>query len=468
MKTKKFDIAIIGGGPGGYVCAIRAAQLGLNTALVEKNTNLGGTCLNVGCIPSKALLHSTEMFAFCKNESSKHGILHENLSIDLTSLMKRKEKVVQNLRHGVATLVSKRKIQVVTGTAMIEKPGFISVKAESENSQKVEAKNIVIATGSQPVELPFLPFDQKSVCSSDQAIAWDTIPSKLVVIGAGAIGLELGSVWNRLGSEVTVIEFLPQIAPTFDLDIARIAQRIFKKQGLILHTDTQVTGIQKNDERLLLKADKKGKTIEFEAEKVLVSVGRKPFNSGLGLEDLGVKRDERGFILVDKHYKTGIPGIFAIGDTIPGPMLAHKAEEEGIAVAEIIAGKAGHVNYQTIPNVIYTDPEIAAVGLTEREAKDQGLTVKIGKFPFSANGRGLASGHTDGQVKVIADSKTDALVGIQIIASHASELIAEAVTHMEYGGSAEDMARTVHAHPTLSEALKEAAMGIDHSAIHSL
>jgi dihydrolipoamide dehydrogenase len=467
MPEDTFDLAVIGSGPGGYVAAIRAAQLGLNTAIIEKDKFLGGTCLNVGCIPSKALLHSTEMYHFAAHESSAHGINTGEVSMDIATLMKKKTGVVNTLRRGVETLVKKRKIAIFKGHGKLLGEGKIEIKSEKD-SEEIIARNIILATGSKVAELPFLKCDGELVVSSDDAIAFESVPEKLIVIGGGAIGLELGSVWSRLGSDVTIVEFLPRIAATYDPDITQLAERIFKKQGMKIETAAKVTGVKINGDHAIVSVEKKGKTLEFTADKVLLSVGRVPYSEGLGLEEVGVKKDDRGRIITDESFRTNVEGVYAIGDTIEGPMLAHKAEEEGVAAAEIIAGKAGHVNYKTIPNVIYTEPEMASVGISEEEAKEQKLDTRIGKFPLAANGRAIASGTTDGMVKVIADAVTDRILGVQVISHNASELIAAAVVHMEYCGSAEDMARTVTAHPTLSESLKEAAMAVDKTSIHSL
>jgi len=466
MPEDTFDCAVIGSGPGGYVAAIRTAQLGLKTAIIEKDKFLGGTCLNVGCIPSKALLHSTEMYHFAAHESSVHGISTGDVSMDIAKLMKKKTGVVDTLRRGVETLIKKRKITILKGHGKLLGNGKIEIKGEKD-FEEIVARNIILATGSKVAELPFLKCDGMHVVSSDDAIAFDSAPDKLIVIGGGAIGLELGSVWSRLGSEVTIVEFLPRIAATYDPDITQIAERIFKKQGMKIETAATVTGVEFNGNQSIVSVDKKGKTLEFPADKVLLSVGRIPYNEGLGLEEVGVSKDDRGQIITDESFRTNVEGVYAIGDTIEGPMLAHKAEEEGIAAAEIISGKAGHVNYKAIPNVIYTEPEMASVGISEEDAKKQNLKVNIGKFSFAANGRAIASGTTDGMVKVIADAVTDRLLGVQIISHDASELIAAAVVHMEYCGSAEDMARTVTAHPTLSESLKEAAMAVDKTSIYS-
>jgi len=467
-QEQPFDIAVIGSGPGGYVAAIKAAQLGFKTALVEKDSTLGGTCLNVGCIPSKALLHSSEMYHFAGHGADAHGIDLTNLSISIEKLMAKKDKTVSQLCGGVAQLMKANKVSVFNGLGTLKGEGKIDVRG-GKNETTLEAKHIIIATGSASIELPFLPFDGETVVSSTEAIAFDKVPKKMVVVGAGAIGLELGSVWSRLGAQVDVVEFLPVIAPTFDKDVSKMAERLFKKQGMNFHLSTKVTGLKKEAGKHILTAEnKKGENVEFECDKVLVSVGRKPYTNSLGLEAAGIETDDKGRIPVDAHYKTSADGIYAIGDVIPGPMLAHKAEEEGVACVELIAGQAGHVNYDVIPNVIYTEPEISSVGITQAEAKEQGIETKAGKFNFIANGRAIASDGTDGFVKVLADKKTDRLLGVQIIGKGSSEMIASAVAHMEYGGSAEDLGRTIHAHPTMSEAVKEAALAVDGNAIHSV
>ena len=467
MSDKNFDLVVIGSGPGGYVAAIRGAQLGLKTALVEKDDNLGGTCLNVGCIPSKALLHSTEMYHFFNEKAQSHGIEAKSVSMNIAQLMKKKEEVVNKLRGGVQQLVSGRKVEILKGLGVLKGKGQVEIKNGSK-SEIVVAKNILVATGSATVELPFLKFDGKTVISSDEGIALEKAPKKLVVVGAGAIGLELGSVWKRLGSDVTVVELLPNVAPTFDKDISKLAERIFKKQGIKFELGAKVTGVKKEKNKTFLTAEKNGKALEFEADKILVSVGRRPYTEGLGADNVGLKLDAHKRIEVDSHFRTNVPGIYAIGDVTPGPMLAHKAEEEAVAAVEIIAGKHGHINYDVIPNVVYTTPEIASVGISEDEAKEKGLSVNVGKMPFAANGRALASDETDGMVKVIACKTTDKILGVQMIGPHTSELIAEAVAHMEYSGSAEDLARTIHAHPTVSETLKEAALAVDKRAIHGM
>ena len=466
MSENNFDLIIIGSGPGGYVAAIRGSQLGLKTALIEKYEHLGGTCLNVGCIPSKALLHSTEMYHFAAHGAEAHGIDLTNLSISIEKLMAKKSKTVNQLRAGVEHLMKANKVKVFNGLGMLAGLGKVRVK-EKHDETILSAKNIIIATGSSTIELPFLKFDAETVVSSDQAIAFDKVPKKLVVVGAGAIGLELGSVWARLGSQVEVIEFLPLIAPAFDKDVSKMAERLFKKQGLTFHLKTKVTGIKKENGKVILLAEKNEKQVEFEADKILVAVGRKPYTDHLGLETAGIETDDKGHIPVDAHFKTSTEGIYAIGDVIPGPMLAHKAEEEGVACVERIAGQAGHVNYNVIPNVIYTEPEIASVGVTETAAMESGIECKSGKFNLAGNGRAIATDATDGFVKVTACAKTDRILGVQVICKGASELIASAVTHMEYGGSAEDLGRTIHAHPTLSEAMKEAGLAVGAKALHS-
>ncbi len=460
-----FDLIVIGAGPGGYVCAFRAAQLGLKVALVDKRATLGGTCLNVGCIPSKALLHSSEHVVWARQHAGEHGIKLGSVDVDLSVLLKRKDDVVTKLVGGVAQLAKARKITVFTGTASFVSANVIAVTGDATpSSRQLTAKNIVLATGSAPVELPFMKFDGTTVVSSDQAIAFTSVPKKLVVVGGGAIGLELGSVWARLGSEVTVVEFLPKIIATYDDDIVRNFTRMLQKQGLRIEVGAKVTGFNKG----VLTAEREGRKLEFPADKVLVSVGRRPFTDGLALEKAGVQLDEKKRVKVDAHLLTTAPGVWAIGDVVAGPMLAHKAEEDGVAVAEWIAGKAGHVNWDLVPAVVYTSPEVASVGLGEDAAKAAGRAVNVGKFNFAANGRAIAAGATDGFVKIIADAKTDKILGAQILGHNAGELISEVVTHMEYGGSAEDLARTIHAHPTMSEAVKEAGLAVSKSALHAL
>jgi dihydrolipoamide dehydrogenase len=458
-----FDLIIIGAGPGGYVCAFRAAQLGLKVALIDKRPTLGGTCLNVGCIPSKALLHSSEHVTWAKQHAGDHGIRFGSIEVDLATLLKKKDDVVSKLVGGVAQLAKARKITVITGSATFVSASEIEVTGGAA-PVRYTAKNIVIATGSAPVELPFMKFDGQTIVSSDHAIAFPSVPKKLVVVGGGAIGLELGSVWSRLGSEVTVVEFLPKIIATYDDDVVRTFTRILQKQGLKIEVGAKVTGFAKG----ILTAERDGQKLEFPADKVLVAVGRRPFTDGLNLEKAGVALDDKKRVKVDEHLRTTAAGVWAIGDVVAGPMLAHKAEEDGVAVAEWIAGKAGHVNWDLVPAIVYTSPEVASIGLGEDTAKARGLTVNVGKFNFAANGRAIAASATDGFVKIIADAKTDKILGAQILGNNAGELISEVVTHMEYGGSAEDLGRTIHAHPTMTEAVKEAGLAVSKSAIHAM
>ncbi len=462
-----YDVAVIGAGPGGYVCAFRAAQLGLKVALIEKRPTLGGTCLNVGCIPSKALLYSTEQFVFARDHAADHGIKLSGVAPDFAALLKRKDAVVARLVGGVAALAKARKVTVLSGEASFTSPTALAVKGPS-GVTSVSAKNFVIATGSAAVELPFMRFDGQTVVSSDEAIAFARAPATLVVVGGGAIGLELGSVWARLGSDVTVVEMLPKIAAGFDDDVVRTFARLLQKQGLKLETGVKVTGLRQDAGRAVLLAEREGKPIEFPAEKILVAVGRRPFADGLGLEKAGVSLDERKRIKVDARLRTGVPGIWAIGDVVAGPMLAHKAQEDGVAVAEWIAGKAGHVDWDLVPSIIYTDPEAASIGLGEDAAKAKGIAINVGKFNFAADGRAIANDSTDGFVKIVADAKTDRILGAQILGRGAGELIAEVVAHIEYGGSAEDLGRTIHAHPTMSEAVKEAGLAVSKRAIHAI
>src|SRR6201987_4764801 len=463
---EKFDVVIIGSGPGGYIAAIRAGQLGLKTALIEKCKELGGTCLNVGCIPSKAVLTSSDHFIFVKKEAPKDGIVIDGAHVDLAKMQDRKDKVVKTFNSGVRSLMKTNKVTVLEGLGTITAPGKISVQSSSGETQEVAANNIVIATGSAPVELPFAKFDGKTVVSSTEGLEFGEAPKKLIVIGAGAVGLELGSVWNRLGSEVTMLEFLPRIALGFDLELSNLLQRLLTAQGMTFHLDTKVSGVKVDNSRATVTATKDGQEVKFDADKVLVSVGRRPFSDGLGAEKVGVELDEKKRIKVDKHFRTNVEGIYAIGDVIAGPMLAHKAEDEGIACIEIIAGKAGHVNYEAIAGIIYTNPELAGVGLTEDQAKEQGIDVKIGKFPFRANSRALSVDDVEGMVKFVADTKSDRILGAHILHHLASELIAEAVSVIEFGGSSEDIGRTTHSHPTLSEAVREAALNVEKRALH--
>ena len=463
---EKFDVVIIGSGPGGYIAAIRSGQLGLKTALVEKDKELGGTCLNVGCIPSKALLTSSDHFMFVKKEAAKHGIVIDGAHVDLAKMQERKNKVVKTFNNGVRSLMKTNKVTVLEGTGTISAPGKISVASSNGQTQEIETKNIIIATGSTPVELPFAKFDGKTIVSSTEALEFTEPPKKLVVIGAGAVGLELGSVWNRLGSEVTVLEFLPRIALGFDLELSNLLQRLLTAQGMTFHLEAKVNAIRVNDDHATVTATKDDQELKFDADKVLVSVGRRPFSDGVGAEKVGVELDEKKRIKIDKNFRTNIEGVYAIGDVIAGPMLAHKAEDEGIACVEIIAGRASHVNYEAIAGIIYTNPELAGVGLTEDQAKEQGKEVRIGKFPFRANSRALCSDDVEGMVKFVADGKTDRILGAHILHHLASELIAEAVSVIEFGGSSEDIGRTCHSHPTLSEAVREAALNVEKRALH--
>ncbi len=472
--SQSFDLIVIGSGPGGYVCAFRAAQLGLQVALIDKRAALGGTCLNVGCIPSKALLASSEHYAFAKGHAAEHGIKIDGVSIDVAAMLKKKDGIVAKLTGGVAALAKARKITVFTGSARfltaheieITPPPAASGEISNHKSQIINAPQAVIATGSAPVELPFLKFDGHTILSSTEALTLPAVPKTLVVVGGGAIGLELGSVWARLGAGVTVVEFLPKIAATYDDDIARAFTRLLQKQGLKIEVNAKVTGY--DTARRVLTAERDGQPLEFPADKVLVAVGRRPYADGLDLAAAGVALTDKKRIQVDAHLRTTAPGIWAIGDVIDGPMLAHKAEEDGVAVAEWIAGKHGHVNWDLVPAVIYTEPEVASVGLGEDTAKARGIAIKVGKFNFAANARALANDAGDGYVKIIADAQTDKILGAQILGRNAGELISEIVTHMEYGGSAEDLARTIHAHPTMSEAVKEAALAVSKSALHAL
>jgi dihydrolipoamide dehydrogenase len=464
----QFDLVVIGAGPGGYVAAIRAAQLGMKVACVEKSRTLGGTCLNVGCIPSKAMLDSSELFHLSKERFQKHGIQFDGLRLDLSAMLARKDGVVKGLTDGVRYLFRKNKVEPIFGTAKISSPNSVQVALNEGGGAEVQAGHILVATGSAPVALPFLPFDGRAVVDSTGALTFDRVPEHLVVIGAGYIGLELGSVWRRLGAKVTVLEFLPRITPLADQELGELLKRSLVKQGLEIHLETKVTGASVEGDRVEVRAQKKdGAETGFACDRVLVAVGRRAYTQGLGLAELGIAVDPRtGKVAVDARFRTGVPTISAIGDVIEGPMLAHKAEDEGIACAEILAGKAGHVNYDTIPSVIYTWPEMAGVGLTEEQVKEKGREYRVGKFPFQANGRAKAMDETEGLVKILADAATDRVLGVHILGPRASEMIAEAVAVMEFAGSAEDIARTCHAHPTLSEATREAALAVEGRAIH--
>ncbi len=463
-----YDLIVIGTGPGGYVCAIRAAQLGMKVAVVEKRATHGGTCLNVGCIPSKALLHASELFEEAGHSLGKMGIGVGTPKLDLATMMKFKDEGVDGNVKGVDFLLKKNKIDSVHGLGRIAAPGKVEVKAADGKTQTLETKNIVIATGSDVAPLKGVDIDGKLIVTSDQAIALQKVPGHLLVVGAGVIGLELGSVWRRLGSKVTVVEFLDRILPGIDSEVGRQSQRLLEKQGLVFKLGSKVTGVDSSGPTLKAQVEpaKGGAAETIEADVVLVAIGRVPFTDGLGLDEAGVKKDNRNRVIVDAHYATNLPGIYAIGDVIAGPMLAHKAEDEGMAVAEILAGQAGHVNYDVIPNVIYTFPEIASVGKSEDELKEAGVAYSTGKFPFTANGRAKANHQTDGFVKILADAKTDRVLGVHIVGSDAGNMIAQAATAMEFGAAAEDIARTCHAHPTLPEAVKEAALAVAKRAIH--
>ncbi len=466
MAEDGFDVVVIGGGPGGYVCAIKAAQLGLKTACIEMRGALGGTCLNVGCIPSKALLTSSHKFAEAGHSFAEHGIKVGKLELDLKGMMDRKTKVVGDLTKGIEFLFKKNKVTYLKGIGQLLGDGKIAVKGES--NQTVSAKHIIIATGSDVTPLPGVAIDEKQIVSSTGALALEKVPEHLIVIGAGVIGLEMGSVWLRLGAKVTVVEFLDRVVPTIDTEIGTQFQRILAKQGMTFKLSTKVTAAKsaKGKITLTLEPAKGGDKEELIGDAVLVAIGRKPYTEGLGLETAGVALDEKGRIKTDQHFQTNVPGIYAIGDVIAGPMLAHKAEEEGMALAEILAGQAGHVNYETVPNIVYTWPELASVGKSEDELKAAGVSYKIGKFPFLANSRGKSSGETDGLVKLIADAKTDRLLGAHILGPDAGTLIHECVMAMEFAGSAEDVARAFHGHPTFNEAIKEAALAISSKPIH--
>ena len=463
---ESFDFAVIGAGPGGYVAAIRAAQLGMRVTLVEKEASLGGTCLNVGCIPSKALLESSELLHQARNAFQKHGITTGTVGLDLGRMMARKDQVVKQLTDGIGLLMKKNKIIVVKGRGSLAGEGRILVRQEP-GEKEIRARNILLAAGSLPVELSSVPFDGKHIVSSTEALAFHEVPEHLVVVGGGAVGLELGSVWNRLGAKVTVVEILPHILPFADRQVAKTLERVLSKQGLTFRLGSKVSGAGIEGDRVTVNVtDENGNTESLRCEKLLVSVGRRPATEGLGLRERGVHVDQAGRIEVDDNFWTGVTGVYAIGDLVRGPMLAHKAAEEGVAVAERIAGKAGHVNYGAIPNVVYTSPELAQVGITEEDAKARGLPYKSGRYYFKANGRAKCLGEEEGMVKILSHAETDRLLGVHILGPRASELIAEAVMAFEFQASTEDVARTVHAHPTLSEMLKEAALAVDRRSIH--
>ena len=464
-----YDLAVIGSGPGGYVCAVKAAQLGLKVAVIEKMPTFGGTCLNIGCIPSKALLHVSEMFEQAGHKFQDFGIQIGTPKLDLAAMMGHKDGVVEQNTSGVTFLFKKNKIDAFQGTGVIAGPGKVRVLgADGREQMVVEAVSIVIATGSDVAPLRGVEIDETRVVSSTGALALGQVPGRMIVVGAGVIGLELGSVWRRLGAQVTVVEFLDRILPGLDGEVGKQAQRILARQGMAFHLSSKVVSVDTSGKALKVAVEPVagGDGEILEADVVLVAIGRRPYTDGLGLDEAGVKRDDRGRILVDDHYQTAVAGIYAIGDVIAGPMLAHKAEDEGVAVAEILAGQAGHVNYGVIPNVVYTTPEIASVGKTEEELKAAGIEYRSGRFPFSANGRARAMGEKDGFVKVLAAAATDRVLGVHIIGPYAGELIQEASVLMEFAGSAEDLARVCHAHPTLSEAIKEAALSAWTKPIH--
>jgi dihydrolipoyl dehydrogenase len=464
-----YDLVVIGTGPGGYVCAIRAAQLGLKTAVVEKRATFGGTCLNVGCIPSKAMLHASELYEEAGHAFAQMGIKVGKASVDLAAMLKYKEQNVESNVKGVDFLFKKNKIEAFHGTGRIVAPGKVEVKAADGKTQTMETKNIVVATGSDVARLNGIDIDEKRIVSSTGALDLAKVPQKLLIVGAGIIGLELGSVWRRLGAEVTIVEFLDHILPGIDSEVARQFHRLLQKQGIAFKLASKVAAVDTSGRLLKVKVEPAagGGTAEtIETDIVLVAVGRVPFTDGLGLDAAGVKCDNRGRVIVNAHLRTNVAGIYAVGDVIAGPMLAHKAEDEGVAAAEIIAGQAGHVNYDVIPNVVYTNPEIACVGKTEEELKQAGIAYQVGKFPFTANSRARAILMTDGFVKILADARTDRVLGVHILGPDAGTMIAEAAVAMEFGASSEDIARTCHAHPTLNEAVKEAALAVAKRAIN--
>ena len=465
--SEKFDAIVIGGGPGGYVCAIRLAQLGKKTACVEYRGTLGGTCLNIGCIPSKNLLNLSENFQKAKN-FSKVGIEISDIKLNLDKMMKNKDKAVTVLTKGVEFLFKKNKVSYFKGFGSFVSDKKIKIKGSDGKESEIEGENIIIATGSEPSKMPNINFDEERIVSSTGALSLKKVPKKMIVIGGGYIGLEMGSVWSRLGSDVHVIEFLDHITPGMDKEISNEFMKILKKQNIKFHMSTKVEKITKKEENVEIEtSNNKGEKSSHDCDVALISIGRKAFTDNLNLEKINLKTDEKGRVKVDKNFKTDKKNIFAIGDVIQGPMLAHKAEEEGIAVAEIIAGQSGHVNYDLIPGVIYTSPEVATIGKTEEQLKKQNISYKIGKFPFMANSRAKAIDEPEGFVKILADNSTDKVLGVHIIGPHAGEMIAEMAVAMEFGASSEDIARTCHAHPTFSEAIKEAALSVDKRQIHS-
>ena len=463
-----FDLVVIGGGPGGYVCAIRAAQLGLKTACVESRGALGGTCLNVGCIPSKSLLNLSENYHKAKKDFNNQGIEISDIKLNINKMMSNKEKSVQVLTKGVEFLFKKNKVTYFKGKGVIFSKDNVVVYESNNKRTSIKAKNIVIATGSSPTSLPGVEIDEKNIVSSTGALSFSEVPKDLIIIGGGYIGLEMGSVWSRLGSNVTVVEYLDFITPGIDREVSNEFQKILTKQGIKFKLNNKVTSVTNIKNKVVVDYTNNTTSTKErqECDKVLVSVGRKPYTEGLNLSKVGIKKDDKGRIEVNEKLQTSLNNIYAIGDVIKGPMLAHKAEEEGIAVAEIIAGQAGHVNYDVIPGVIYTSPEVATVGKTEEQLKDENKSYKIGKFPFLANSRAKVNNETDGFVKILADSKTDKVLGVHIIGPHSGDMIAEMALAMEFGASAEDIARTCHAHPTHTEAIKEAALAVDKRPIH--
>ncbi|MBS14176.1 MAG: dihydrolipoyl dehydrogenase [Gemmatimonadetes bacterium] len=464
MADDSFDVIVIGAGPGGYVAAIRGAQLGMKMACVEKS-GLGGTCLNVGCIPSKALLESSQLYHQAHSTFATHGIQTGDVVLDLPAMMKRKDGIVVKMTGGIRGLFRKNKVTYLDGLGKLAGDGKVVV-SDGKGEGTYSAKHIVIATGSSPVELPFLPFDGEHVVSSTEALTFDSVPERMIVIGAGAIGLELGSVWTRLGTEVLVVELLDQICAGMDKEMSGQLQKSLQKQGLSFELAAKATGAEVKDGRVHVNLEAGGEALEEVCDRLLVAVGRRPHTDGLGAEEAGVELDDRRRVAVNDRYETKVPGVYAIGDVIAGPMLAHKAEEEGVAVVELIAGRAGHVNYGTVPGVVYTHPELASVGLTEAAAREAHGDVKIGKFPFAANGRAHSLEDIEGMVKIIAHPETDRVLGVHILGGRAAEMLGEAVIAMEFSSSAEDIARTIHAHPTLPEAMKEAALAVEKEAIH--
>ncbi len=463
-----YDLIIIGSGPGGYVAAVRAAQLGLRTACVEKEQRLGGVCLNVGCIPSKALLDSSEYYHLAQTHLTDHGIVAEGIRLDLPVMMARKDKVVGELTHNVRQLLESHKIDIIIGTAALEGPGKVAVASDSGETRRIEADKILLATGSTPIDVPAMAFDGKRIISSTEALALDAVPQHLGIVGGGYIGLELGSVWLRLGAKVTVIEMLPKIGTTLDGQVARTLERILRKQGFTFMVDTRVMEASADDKQVTVSVERRGETQRLTFDRLLVSVGRRPLTRGLGIEKTGITTDPKsGHILVDETFQTNVPGIYAIGDLIPGPMLAHKASAEGIAAVESMAGHSGDINYDTIPSVVYTAPEVASVGMTEEQVKQRQIPYCVGSYPFTGAGRARCMGETDGFVKLIAHAKTDRILGVHIIGPRAADMIAECVLAMEFGASSEDIARTVHGHPTFAEALQEAAMHVRQCAIYA-